>query len=85
MFRPNAKRKAGPDVYLEAARQLGTRPEWCMCLEDSANGILAGSAAGMKVIAIPDNRFPPPEAILLQADLVLNSLKEFSLATIRNF
>jgi HAD superfamily hydrolase (TIGR01509 family) len=50
--------KPAPDVYLEAARLLHVRPESCACLEDSANGILAGLAAGMKVIAVPDPALP---------------------------
>lgn len=74
--------KPAPDVYLEAAHQLGTRPERCICLEDSGNGILAGKAAGMKVIAVPDPRFPPPQTALTQVDLQLASLCEFSLQAI---
>ena len=34
-------------------------PPDSVCLEDSGNGILSGAAAGMKVIAVPDPRFPP--------------------------
>ncbi len=74
--------KPAPDVYLEAARLLGVRPERCACLEDSGNGILAGAAAGMKVIAVPDPRFPPQPAALAQAHVVLRSLTEFSLASV---
>ncbi len=79
-----SKGKPAPDVYLEAARQLGTRPEHCVCLEDSANGILAGKAAGTKVIAVPDARFPPREEVLAQADVRLGSLREFDLQSIRD-
>lgn len=75
--------KPSPDVYLETARQLKVLPEHCLCLEDSANGILAGLRAGMKVIAVPDSRFPPKKEILGQAHLVLNSLTHFSLNAIK--
>lgn len=71
--------KPAPDVYLETARRLGIAPERCVCLEDSANGITAGKRAGMAVIAVPDPRFPPSRSTLEQADVVLNSLEEFSL------
>ncbi|MCB0168383.1 MAG: HAD family phosphatase [Anaerolineae bacterium] len=71
--------KPDPAVYLEAARRLGVDPTRCVCLEDSGNGILAGVRAGMIVIAVPDARFPPAEHILAQADIVLDSLTEFSL------
>ena len=75
--------KPAPDVYLEAARLLGVPPERCVCVEDSGNGILAGAAAGMQVIAVPDPRFPPPPAALAQARVVLRSLTELDLALLR--
>jgi HAD superfamily hydrolase (TIGR01509 family) len=69
--------KPAPDVYLECARQLRVDPARCVCLEDSGAGIESGKAAGMKVVAVPDSRFPPrPEALAL-ADVVLTSLEEF--------
>ena len=71
--------KPHPDVYLETAKRLGVDPERCVCLEDSKNGVLSGLNAGMKVIAIPDERFPVDEEILARADAVLASLNEFSL------
>ena len=71
------------DVYLQAARELGVKPEECVCLEDSANGILAGKAAGMLVIAVPDPRTAPSAQVLNQADSVLSSLHEFNPAVIR--
>jgi HAD superfamily hydrolase (TIGR01509 family) len=66
--------KPAPDVYLEAARRLGVRPENVVAIEDSANGIRAAKAAGMRVVAIPNPHFPPPDDVLAQADLVLESL-----------
>ena len=48
-----AQRKPAPDVYLEAARRLGVDPARSVAIEDSAPGIAAARAAGMKVIAIP--------------------------------
>ncbi len=70
--------KPAPDVYLAAAERLGVKPEDCVCLEDSGNGILSGLRAGMQVIAVPDPRFPPREDVLDQAHLVLGSLTELS-------
>jgi HAD superfamily hydrolase (TIGR01509 family) len=70
--------KPAPDVYLVAAERLGVEPASCVCLEDSGNGILAGVRAGMQVIAVPDPRFPPAEAVLDQAHLVLPTLAELS-------
>lgn len=48
------KGKPAPDVYLEAARQLGVAPEECLVFEDIVKGIQAGKAAGMKVCAVED-------------------------------
>ena len=50
--------KPAPDVYLEAARQLGVDPA-CVAVEDSASGIRAAHAAGMRVIAYPNWHYPP--------------------------
>jgi len=69
-----ARGKPSPDVYLAAAERLGLDPRECVCLEDSGNGILAGARAGMRVVAVPDPRFPPAAADLEQADVVLASL-----------
>ena len=58
--------KPAPDVFLAAARELGTDPADCVVIEDSGNGIRAGIAAGMTVVAAPNHDFPPdPEAIAL--------------------
>jgi HAD superfamily hydrolase (TIGR01509 family) len=68
--------KPAPDVFLEAARRLGVPPERSAAIEDSANGIRAAHAAGMRVLAIPNRRYPPPEDALALADAVLSSLAE---------
>jgi HAD superfamily hydrolase (TIGR01509 family) len=73
--------KPAPDVYLATAERLGVDPTKCVCLEDSSNGILSGVAAGMKVIAVPDPRFPSKPEVIAQADLVLSSLTELSTET----
>ena len=70
--------KPAPDVYLEAARRLGVRPDDATAVEDSANGIRAARAAGMSVVAIPNAHFPPPPEVLDVADLVLDLLAELS-------
>jgi HAD superfamily hydrolase (TIGR01509 family) len=66
--------KPAPDVYLEAARRLKVPPSEAAAIEDSHNGILAAKAAGLRVLAIPNRRFPPGEDVLAQADVVLRSL-----------
>ena len=55
--------KPEPDLYLEAARRLGVAPEHCLVLEDSPPGALAGLAAGMSVVVVPDLLQPPVEIV----------------------
>lgn len=47
-----ARHKPAPDTFLEAARQLGVRPENCCVYEDADLGIEAARAAGMKYVDI---------------------------------
>ena len=77
-----ARGKPSPDVYLEAARRLGADPTKTAAIEDSRNGILSAGAAGMRVIAIPNKRFPPGEGPLAEADVVLESIFELVPAAI---
>jgi len=44
-----ARPKPAPDLYLYAAAQLGEAPERCIVIEDSATGVRAAVAAGMRV------------------------------------
>ncbi|GAB0489975.1 hypothetical protein MMPV_001202 [Pyropia vietnamensis] len=45
-----AAKKPAPDVYLLAAEKLGVDPAECAVVEDSAIGLAAGLAAGMRVL-----------------------------------
>lgn len=47
--------KPAPDLFLEAARQLDVAPDACLVIEDSANGLLAASAAGMTTWVVPND------------------------------
>lgn len=67
--------KPAPDIYLMAAKSLGTEPPACVVVEDSRNGVLSGRAAGMKTVLIPDE-FPPDDETVQAADVVLHSLDE---------
>lgn len=70
--------KPHPGVFLHCAEALGSKPIECVVLEDSVNGMIAGKAARMKVIAVPDAlHFDDPRFSL--ADAKLQSLKDFDL------
>jgi HAD superfamily hydrolase (TIGR01509 family) len=42
--------KPAPDLFLHASAKMGVKPADCVVVEDSAVGVAAGVAAGMKVI-----------------------------------
>jgi HAD superfamily hydrolase (TIGR01509 family) len=73
-----ARGKPAPDVFLEAAARLGVAPERCAAVEDSASGIRAAKAAGMRVLALPNRHYPPPPEVLELAHVVLGSLDELT-------
>jgi len=75
--------KPAPDIYLAITARMGVPAERTAVLEDSANGILAGVAAGVKVIAVPTRDHPPSDDVLSKASLVLDSLHDFSLDMLR--
>ena len=68
------KSKPEPDVFLLAAKQLGINPQDCMVIEDSANGIKAAKAAGMRCIAFEGPGANP--ANQKQADAVIKSFDQ---------
>ena len=61
--------KPAPDVYLEACRRLGADPADAVALEDTATGLAAARAAGMRTIGVPS-----VSTAALEADLVARSL-----------
>ena len=67
--------KPHPEAFQKAAEGLGRRPEECLVLEDSPNGIRAGHDALCRVCMVPD-LFPWREEMSAFADWHLNSLRE---------
>lgn len=65
--------KPAPDIFLRAAARLGVAPGDCLVLEDSANGVRAGRAAGMRVGMVPD-LIPYTPALAPYCDWVLPDL-----------
>jgi HAD superfamily hydrolase (TIGR01509 family) len=69
--------KPAPDVYLLALARLGVTGAQAVAVEDTAHGVAAAKAAGMRCIAIPN-----PFSLLPRfaaADLVLDSARQVSL------
>ncbi|HIW48583.1 MAG TPA: HAD-IA family hydrolase [Firmicutes bacterium] len=59
-----AHSKPAPDVFLAAAKALKAAPEQCLVIEDSANGVLAGKRAGMKVLGYQNPTSGPQDLSL---------------------
>ena len=68
--------KPDPAIFLYAADQLSVKPEECVVIEDSPNGIKAAKAAGMKCIAL-STTFDAKQ--LQEADIIVKSYEEIDL------
>jgi HAD superfamily hydrolase (TIGR01509 family) len=71
--------KPDPRVYLVAASRLGVEPSDVVVFEDSTAGVQSAKAAGMKVIVVPNEHYPPDGSAVKSADRVLNSLEDFDI------
>lgn len=69
--------KPHPQVFIECAQQLHSKPNQCVVFEDSFNGMIAAKAAKMKCVVIP----APQVHEWMRwhaADAKLNSLLQFN-------
>ncbi len=74
--------KPAPDIYLLAAKRLAVDPQTCLVFEDSGPGSRAAVAAGMRVIAVPNNDtknsdFRHATAVLPSLTAVCHQLEQF--------
>lgn len=67
-----SKKKPDPEIYNLALEKTGLRPEQCIVVEDSRNGVLAAKAAEMHVVATT-NVYTEKED-LSDADLIVTCL-----------
>lgn len=75
------KGKPDPEPFLLAAEKLGSSPSECVVIEDAEAGILAAKEAGIKCIAVKSPNTHGQD--LSSADLIVESIKEISIETIR--
>lgn len=66
--------KPAPDIYLEAAKQLGVPAAECVAFEDSEAGIIAVQAAGMRGVLVP--HWPASSAARRAATRVATTLHQ---------
>ncbi|MEU4693955.1 HAD-IA family hydrolase [Actinoplanes sp. NPDC023714] len=72
-----AAHKPDPAVYLLALQRLGLPPQEALAFEDTAHGVAAARAAGMRCVAVPN---PHAEhARFGAADLILASAADLTL------
>ncbi len=71
--------KPAPDVYLLAAARIGIAPGDCLVVEDSLNGVLAGRAAGMTVVLVPNEAIPPAAGAREAASAVIDRIGRLDL------
>jgi beta-phosphoglucomutase len=74
------RHKPHPDVFLEAAKRLGVKPNHCIVIEDAEDGVAAARAAGMKAVGYRKHSLDPHEVD--HADLVIDSFTELSYQTL---
>jgi HAD superfamily hydrolase (TIGR01509 family) len=72
--------KPAPDVYIEAAKQLGINVEKCVVIEDSRNGVISAKNARMKCIGYKN--INSGNQNLSQADIIVNSIKDINIQNI---
>lgn len=65
--------KPHPGIFITTAQKMGLDPKACLIFEDSFHGVVAGLAARMKVVAVPEE----PHIKFGIADVTLESLEEF--------
>ena len=52
------KGKPNPEVFLKSCEKLGVKSDEAYVLEDSESGIMAAYSANIKVICVPDMKYP---------------------------
>ena len=70
--------KPSPAVYLEAVRRLGVPAAPTAAVEDSSNGLRSAHAAGLIVVALPHEAFPPAPDALALASAHVHSIAELT-------
>jgi HAD superfamily hydrolase (TIGR01509 family) len=74
--------KPQPDVFLAVAHQMAVDPVSCAAIEDSHTGVQSAHSAGMAVVVMPNQAFPPGEEVIRLAESVVGSLPELTVELI---
>ena len=72
--------KRNPDIWLEAARAAGVRPEDCTVFDDSLSACKGARAARMRVVGVYDSLFAQDERAMRSfCDVYIKSFEELLL------
>lgn len=67
--------KPDPEIYIMACNSIGVKPEECVAIEDSYNGVRSAVAANIRTIMVPD-KLPPTEEMKNITAAICNSLEQ---------
>ncbi|SMC25691.1 haloacid dehalogenase superfamily, subfamily IA, variant 3 with third motif having DD or ED/haloacid dehalogenase superfamily, subfamily IA, variant 1 with third motif having Dx(3-4)D or Dx(3-4)E [Clostridium acidisoli DSM 12555] len=73
--------KPEPDIFLYAADKLGVKPEECLVIEDSHNGVIAANKAGMKCLGYISEHSGNQD--ISTADLITDSFHKISIEDLK--
>ena len=65
--------KPNPEIYLHTIEKLNVNKNEAIIIEDSPKGILAANRAGIKVLALKDDKFGLDQS---QADIIIDELND---------
>ena len=71
--------KPDPEMFIKTLQIFSKKPQECVVIEDSENGILAAKAAGMKCIGFKDSE---NQQDLRKADITVNKMEEINIELI---
>lgn len=75
------RKKPYPELFQTACKRFNLQAEFCVVIEDAPNGVAAVKAAKCKCIAVTNTC---GKDALIDADLIVSSLDEVSLDTIKS-
>jgi len=76
------KGKPAPDIFLEAARLLDTKPLNCVVIEDSEKGVKAAKAAGMECVGFQN--YNTGDQDLNKADLIVDEYNSLKISNLKD-
>jgi len=75
--------KPEPDIFFETAAKLDVKPNECIVIEDSYNGVIAAKKAGMKCIGYVNPSSGKQD--ISSADLIIKNFDQLNLNIIKNW